>query len=129
MAAATPGEEGILITEYLLNSLSNPDNRAALDASYLDPEDDWTKVSYQVQTIDFQQSLLRPDYQHSSALCFYDGPGVRGGAEIDLFRSGFPKQRASVGDFVLAPARPIKNSMGRALSNGRIRNRGGEVMG
>lgn len=39
LAAGTPGPEGILITEYLLNALSDPDARATRDNSYLDPND------------------------------------------------------------------------------------------
>lgn len=43
LAAGTPGEEGILITEYLLNALSDPDARATADNSYLDPDDEFGK--------------------------------------------------------------------------------------
>lgn len=43
LAAGTPGEEGILITEYLLNALSDPDARATVDNSYLDPDDDFER--------------------------------------------------------------------------------------
>ena len=40
LAAGTPGEEGILITDYLLNALSDPDARATVDNSYLDPDEE-----------------------------------------------------------------------------------------
>lgn len=43
LAAGTPGEEGILITDYLLNALSDPDARATEDNSYLDPDDESCK--------------------------------------------------------------------------------------
>lgn len=44
MAAGTPGAEGILITEYLLNALSDPDARAVDDNSYMDPNDEEAKL-------------------------------------------------------------------------------------
>lgn len=43
LAAGTPGAEGILITEYLLDALSDPDARATADNSYLDPDDELGK--------------------------------------------------------------------------------------
>ena len=45
IAAAIPGSEGVAITELLLNSLANPDVRAAENDSFLNRllEEEWSK--------------------------------------------------------------------------------------
>ena len=45
IASAIPGPEGVAITELLLNSLANPDVRAAEDDSFLNRllEEEWSK--------------------------------------------------------------------------------------
>ncbi|XP_069103770.1 ankyrin repeat and MYND domain-containing protein 1-like [Argopecten irradians] len=45
IAAGIPGEEGVLITELLLNALADPDVRAAEDDSFLNKnlEEEWSK--------------------------------------------------------------------------------------
>ncbi len=45
IAAAIPGHEGVAITELLLNSLGNPDMRAAQDDTFLNRllEEEWSK--------------------------------------------------------------------------------------
>lgn len=45
IACGIPGEEGVAITQLLLNSLADPDVRAALDDSYINPalEEEWSR--------------------------------------------------------------------------------------